>query len=95
MKNGHLEVHSQSTEKHSYPPESFIIITCVLLTMPDIGKDCQIDNILKVKELFLLRSFYIVQVYKYLIILLSLFQALVFYDYSNFFRIKEHLQYPL
>ena len=57
-------------------------IMCVLLTMPDIGKDCQ--AILKLKELFLLRSLHMVQVL-YLIILLSLFQALVFDDYSNFF----------
>ena len=41
MKNGDLRVHTQSTVKHSYSPESFIIITCVLLTMSDIGKDCQ------------------------------------------------------
>ena len=42
MKNGHLKVHTQSTltVKYSYLPESFIIIImCVLLTMPDIGKD--------------------------------------------------------
>ena len=42
MKNGHLKVHTQSTVKYSYSPETgFIIITCVLLTMSDIGKDCQ------------------------------------------------------
>ena len=27
--------------KLSYPPESFIMITWVSLTMSDIGKDCQ------------------------------------------------------
>ena len=41
MKNGHLKVHTQSTLQYSYPPESFIITTCALLTMPDIGKDCK------------------------------------------------------
>ena len=40
MKNGHQKVHAQSTVKYLYH-ESFVIITCVLLTMPDIGKDCQ------------------------------------------------------
>ena len=40
MKNGHLKVHTQSTVKYSYSHESLIIITCVLLTMSDIGKDC-------------------------------------------------------
>ena len=38
MKNGHLKVYTQSTVKHSYSLESFIIITCVLLTMSDSGK---------------------------------------------------------
>ena len=53
-----------------------------------------IDNtcILELKELFLLRSFHMVQVL-YLIIPLSLLQALVFDDYSNFFPIQEYLQY--
>ena len=41
----------------------------------------QPDNILKLKELFLLRSFHMVQVL-YLTIPLSLLQALVFDDYS-------------
>ena len=43
MKNGHLKIHTQSirTVKYSYSPENFIIITCVLLTMSDIGKGCQ------------------------------------------------------
>ena len=42
MKNGHLKVHTQSTVKHSYSPESFIIITCVLLTtVRQILEDCQ------------------------------------------------------
>ena len=50
------------------------------------------DNILKLKELFLLRSFHMVQVL-YLIIPLFLLQALVFDDYSNFFLIQEYLQY--
>ena len=33
-------------------PESFIIITCVLLTMSDIGKGCQTIFEKKLKELF-------------------------------------------
>ena len=41
MKNGDLKVLTQSTVKYSYPPESIIMITCVLLTMLDSGKDCQ------------------------------------------------------
>ena len=43
MKNGHLKIRTKSTlsVKYSYPPESFIMIMCVLLTMLDIGKDCQ------------------------------------------------------
>ena len=75
MKNGHVKVHTQSTAKYSYPPESFIMIMCVLLTLSDIGIDFQII-FYKLKELFLLRSFHMLQVL-YLIILLSLFQALV------------------
>ena len=50
------------------------------------------DNILKLKELFLLRSFHMVQVL-YQIIPLSLLQASVFDDYSNLFLIQEYLQY--
>ena len=46
MKNGHLKIHS--TVKYSYPPESFIIITSVLLTMSDIGRLS--DNILKTER---------------------------------------------
>ena len=45
MKNGHLKVRTQSTVKYSYLSESFIMITCVLLTMSDIGRLS--DNILK------------------------------------------------
>ena len=30
MKSAHLKVHTESTVKYSYVPESFIIITCVL-----------------------------------------------------------------
>ena len=41
MKNGHLKVHTQSTVKYPHPLENFIMIMCVLLTMSDIGKDCQ------------------------------------------------------
>ena len=53
------------------------------------------ENILKLKEFFLLRSFHMTQVL-YLTILLSLFQqqALVFDDYSSLFLIQEYLQYP-
>ena len=50
MKNGHLKVHTQSTLKYSYPLESFIIIMCALLIMPDIGR--LPGNILKLKEMF-------------------------------------------
>ena len=39
MKNGHLKVRTQSTVKYSYPPETFIMVACVLLTMLDIVKD--------------------------------------------------------
>ena len=60
MKDGNLKVHIQSTLKYSYSPQSFIIITCVLLTVSDIGRLS--DNIFKLKELFLLRSFHMVKV---------------------------------
>ena len=47
MKNGHLKVHTQSTvTEYSYPPERSIIITCVSLTVSDIGTDCH-DTIIE------------------------------------------------
>ena len=61
MKNGHLKVHTQNTVKHSYSPETgFINITCVLLTVRYWKR--LPDNILKLKDWFLLRSFYLVKV---------------------------------
>ena len=61
MKNRHLKVHTQEYSKYSYSPETgFIIITCVLLSVRYWKR--LPDNILKLKDLFLLRSFYMVQV---------------------------------
>ena len=53
MKNGHLKVRIQSTVKYSYPPQSFIMITCVLLTMSDIGRLS--ENILKIERVVSLK----------------------------------------
>ena len=99
IKNGHLNVRTQCTVKYSYPPQGFIMIMCVLLTTSDIGIDFQII-FYKLKELFLLRSFHMLQVL-YLIILLSLLQALVLmtipiFSHTRVFAVPciKYVQYP-
>ena len=80
--------------------KAFIIIICAYCCDIRYWKRLP-DNVLKLKESLLLRSFHMVQVL-YLIILLSLFQALVSDDYSNFFSDTrvfavpciKYVQYP-
>ena len=45
--------HTQSTVKYSYLPESSFMITCVLLTVSDIGRLS--DNILKTERVVSLK----------------------------------------
>ena len=45
--------HTQSTVKYSYQPESFFMITFVLLTVSDIGRLS--DNILKTERVVSLK----------------------------------------
>ena len=81
-----LKVHTQSAMKYLYPPESFIIITCVLFTTYVRYWKRLPDNSLKLKELFLLRSFHMVKV--------PFFQALVLMSIP-IFLIQDYLQYPV
>ena len=79
-----LKVHTQSAVKYLYPPESFIIITCVLFTTYVRYWKRLPDNSLKLKELFLLRSFHMVKVL-YLIHFIVPFSSISSDEYSNFF----------
>ena len=63
MKNGHLKVHTQSTVKYSYPPSGKLYYYYVCIVDYVRYWKRLPDNILKLKELFLLGSFHMLQVF--------------------------------
>ena len=69
-----LKIHTQSAVQYLYPPESFIIITYVLFTTYVRYWKRLPDNSLKLKELFLLRSFHMVKVLYLIHFIVSFFK---------------------